>query len=67
MLQRTNQIRCTEGIIDDEGDAMLVGHSGYAFEIKHITDVYNRSSAIYNDTYFGAWTDFDIGYAWDGR
>ena len=28
-------------------------------------DVYNRSSAIYNDTYFGAWTDFDIGYAWD--
>lgn len=28
-------------------------------------DVYNRSSATYNDTYFGAWTDFDIGYAWD--
>lgn len=28
-------------------------------------DVYNRSSATYNDTYFGAWTDFDIGYAAD--
>lgn len=28
-------------------------------------DVYNRSATTYNSTYFGAWTDFDIGYAWD--
>ena len=28
-------------------------------------DVYNRSATTYDSTYFGAWTDFDIGYAWD--
>ncbi len=28
-------------------------------------DIYNRSSNTYSNTYFGMWTDFDIGYAWD--
>ncbi len=28
-------------------------------------DIYNRSSFTYSDTYFGMWTDFDIGYAYD--
>lgn len=28
-------------------------------------DIYNRSANSYDSTYLGAWTDFDIGYAWD--
>lgn len=28
-------------------------------------DIYNRSQNSYDSTFLGAWTDFDIGYAWD--
>ena len=28
-------------------------------------DIYNRSENSYENTQLGAWTDFDIGYAWD--
>jgi hypothetical protein len=28
-------------------------------------DIYNRSEKTYSNTYFGLWTDFDIGYAYD--
>lgn len=28
-------------------------------------DIYNRSANTYPDTYLGAWSDIDLGYAWD--
>lgn len=28
-------------------------------------DIYNRSATAYDSTYLGAWSDFDLGYAWD--
>ena len=36
MLQRTNQIRCAERIVNDEGDAVLVGYGGHPFEVEHV-------------------------------
>ena len=36
MLQRTNEIRCAEGVIYDEGDAMLVSHCSHTFEVEHV-------------------------------
>ena len=36
VLQRTNQIGCAEGVIHDEGDAVLVGYSSHTFEVEHI-------------------------------
>ena len=37
MLQRTNQIWCAEGVIDNKWDAVLVSYCCYAFQIEHVT------------------------------
>ena len=36
MLQRTNEVRCAEGVVDDEGDTVLVSYSCYAFEVEDV-------------------------------
>ena len=36
VLQRTDEIRCAEGVVDDEGDAVLVGHSSHTFKVEHV-------------------------------
>ena len=36
MLQWTNQIRCTKRIIYNEGDTVLMCHSGHTFEVEHV-------------------------------
>ena len=36
VLQRTNQIRCAEGVVNDKWYAMLVSHGSYAFEVEHV-------------------------------
>jgi len=36
MLNRTNQVRRAECIVDDEGDAMSMRHSSHALDIGHI-------------------------------
>ena len=37
MLQRTDEIRCTKGVIDNKGDAVLVGYCCHAFQVEHVT------------------------------
>ena len=36
MLQWTDEIRCAEGVVDDEGDAVLVGDGSHTFKVEHI-------------------------------
>ena len=48
MLQRTNQIWCAEGVVDNEGDAVLVSHSSHAFQVEHVAVGVAESLGIYN-------------------
>ena len=36
MLQRTNQVGCTERIVHDKRNTMLMSHGSHAFEVEHI-------------------------------
>ena len=47
MLQRTNQIRCAEGVVDDEGDAVLVGYGSHTFKVEHVGIGVTESLSIY--------------------
>ena len=47
VLQRTDEIRCAEGVVDDKGDAVLVSYGGYAFEVEHVAVGVTESLGIY--------------------
>ena len=48
MLQRTDEVRCAEGVVDDEGDAMLMCDSSYTFEVEHVGVGVTEGLGIYN-------------------
>ena len=36
VLKRTNQVRCTKGVVDDEGNAVFMGHLSHTFYICNV-------------------------------
>ena len=67
VLQRTNQIRCAESVVDDEGDAVLVGYGSHTFKVKHIGIWVTESLGIYYfcvglDSSFQSLEVVDINY-----
>ena len=36
VLQRTNEVGRAEGVVDNEGDAVLMSYSGHPFEVEHV-------------------------------
>ena len=47
MFQGTNQIWCAEGVVNDEGDAVLVGYGSHTFQVEHVGVGIAESLGIY--------------------
>ena len=47
MLQRTNQIWCAEGVIDNKWDAVLVSYGCYTFQVEHVAVRVTEGLGIY--------------------
>ena len=47
MLQRTDQIRCAEGVINDKRNTVLMSHSSHTFEVEHVAVGVAESLGIY--------------------
>ena len=37
MLNRPDQVRCAEGVVDNQGDIVLVSHLSQCVNIRHVT------------------------------
>ena len=47
MLKRTDEIRCAEGVVDDEWDAVLMSNSCNAFKVENVRVRVAESLGIY--------------------